>query len=80
MDDRHVMRLIKASERIAVSLERIDKTLTAMHESDPVKLIGDALATDSQINVGVTVPLDAQQTTTHAVDPNYVKPPEWMTR
>jgi len=46
MDDRHVMRLIKASERIAASLERIDRTLAAMHESDPVKLIGDALAAE----------------------------------
>jgi hypothetical protein len=46
VDDRHVMRLIKAAEKIATSLDHISATLDKMHASDPIQAINAALAAE----------------------------------
>jgi hypothetical protein len=43
MDERHVMRLIKAAERIATATERIAGTLAEMHAADPMAMIQKAV-------------------------------------
>ena len=68
MDDRHVIRLIKASERIATAAERIAEALDTQ-----VKL--DA---DTRHMMDVVMQADVKQT--EQADPNHVTPPEWMTR
>jgi hypothetical protein len=47
MDDRHVMRLIKAAERIATATEQIAETLAAMHAADPMAMIQKAVAAEA---------------------------------
>jgi hypothetical protein len=47
MDDRHVMRLIKATEKIAESLNRIAATLDKMHAADPMAMIQQAVAAEA---------------------------------
>ena len=66
MDDRHVMRLIKAAERMATATEQIAATLQRMADNDPLEAISKAL--------------EAETAQTEQADPTYVKPPEWMTR
>jgi hypothetical protein len=48
MDDRHVMRLIKAAERIATATEQIADTLKQMHAADPMAAINAAIEAETQ--------------------------------
>ena len=48
MDDRHVMRIIKAAERIADATEKIAATLQRMADNDPMDGIMKALEAEAK--------------------------------